>query len=139
MHMHFVSMFILGSGLGLFDAERDLPNLNWDSPVRRDTVSMFAGDPDGNDNAGEIGRDCGWLYVRVKFDSAGIIPFHCHVSAHMSMGMMTAFAVGKPDDLGPIPSDLPGFAGLGEGNLGYANAARQITLSLILVLMVLMW
>ncbi|KAI9227188.1 MAG: Cupredoxin [Piptocephalis tieghemiana] len=92
-HLHGHSYWDLGQGSGLYteaEGEKVIPI----SPLYRDTSMVFPQE----DTRGANG--CGWRRIRVKLDNPGIWPIHCHIHAHMIMGMMWLIGVGL-DELPP--------------------------------------
>ena len=64
-HLHGHSMFVIGQGVGTFDAETDPQFFNLENPLLRDTISVWP---------------LGWTAVRFQADNAGAWPFHCAMS-----------------------------------------------------------
>ncbi|RKP12986.1 Cupredoxin, partial [Piptocephalis cylindrospora] len=92
-HLHGHSFWDIGQGPGLYTETAGAKAMPF-SPVHRDTSIVYSQkDLDG-------ANGCGWRRIRVKLDNPGIWPLHCHVHAHMVMGMMWLVGVGL-DDLPP--------------------------------------
>lgn len=95
-HLHGYSFFILGTGTGSFDKERDEEKLNMVDPPVRGYVGVPAG---------------GWAVIRFVADNPGVWFMHCHIELHMEWGMAMAFWVengnGEMESILPPPDDLP--------------------------------
>ncbi|KAI9228624.1 MAG: Cupredoxin, partial [Piptocephalis tieghemiana] len=81
-HLHGHSYWDLGQGVGLYTAAEGAKAVP-KSPLYRDTTMVFPQKDAGGANG------CGWRRIRVKLDNPGIWPIHCHIHAHMIMGMMS--------------------------------------------------
>ncbi|KAI0241256.1 hypothetical protein L0F63_006416 [Massospora cicadina] len=101
-HLHGHSFYVVARGEGMFD-----PNLHnklidakvkgQPTPIFRDTFTLFpAGTPTtqfttlpiakpkGDPNST---RSCGWTAIRFRANNPGSWLMHCHITAHMVMGM----------------------------------------------------
>lgn len=107
-HLHGHSFHVLAQGEGDFNPSN--LTLNTLNPVKRDTVTLYPFAGASFQPKIQPGTPCGWTYLRVKFDNAGVWPLHCHISSHMMLGMMVSFQVGEFKDLPVLPSDIPDFA-----------------------------
>ncbi|KAL5990028.1 hypothetical protein ACLOJK_010924 [Asimina triloba] len=96
IHIHGHNFFIVGSGFGNFDSRRDPTRFNLVDPPERNTVAVPSG---------------GWAAIRLTADNPGAWFIHCHLEAHLTWGLASAFIVedGKNPStcLVPPPSDLP--------------------------------
>ncbi|TPX39265.1 hypothetical protein SeMB42_g06387 [Synchytrium endobioticum] len=82
-HLHGHTMFVLAEGSGIF-TEKGTPALNFSTnPLRRDTIVLPSN---------------GYAIVRIVFDNPGVWAFHCHISWHMSAGLLMQFNV-LPDQI----------------------------------------
>ncbi|GLJ51152.1 hypothetical protein SUGI_1088780 [Cryptomeria japonica] len=91
-HLHGHDFWILGYGEGVFDPEKDPKNYNLVNPPLRNTVPLFP---------------YGWTAFRFKADNPGVWAFHCHLEAHLFMGMAVMFAEGV-ERVGKIPRSSMG-------------------------------
>lgn len=48
-----------------------------------------------------------WTAVRVRFDNAGAAHFHCHILAHLVMGMGFVVRIGESTDVPAMPQGTP--------------------------------
>ncbi|KAL6123609.1 hypothetical protein ACLB2K_076130 [Fragaria x ananassa] len=96
IHLHGFNFFVVGTGLGNFDPDKDTKTFNLVDPVERNTVSVPTG---------------GWTAIRFRADNPGIWFLHCHLEVHTTWGLKMAFLVdngeGPNESLTPPPSDLP--------------------------------
>ncbi|XP_057951034.1 laccase-1 [Malania oleifera] len=96
IHVHGHNFFVVGSGVGNFDAGRDPGGYNLVDPPERNTVAVPSG---------------GWAAIRLKADNPGVWFIHCHLEEHTSWGLATAFLVldgpHSSQCLLPPPLDLP--------------------------------
>lgn len=86
-HLHGHDFWILGYGDGVFDPREDPKKYNLMNPPLRNTVPLFP---------------YGWTALRFKADNPGVWAFHCHLEAHLFMGMGVMFAEGI-DRTGRLP------------------------------------
>ncbi|XP_037407359.1 laccase-7-like [Triticum dicoccoides] len=95
IHLHGFNFFVLAQGLGTF-APGNASAYNLVDPVARNTIAVPAG---------------GWAVIRFVANNPGMWFFHCHLDAHVPMGLGMVFAVenGTTADsmLPPPPADLP--------------------------------
>lgn len=91
-HMHGHSFWILGYGDGLFDPDKDPLSYNLRNPPLKNTVPLFP---------------FGWTAIRLKADNPGVWAFHCHLEAHLQMGMGIVFAEGI-EHVGNLPKSTMG-------------------------------
>ncbi|KAL6126708.1 hypothetical protein ACLB2K_074754 [Fragaria x ananassa] len=96
IHLHGFNFFVIGTGLGNFDPDKDPKTFNLVDPVERNTVSVPTG---------------GWTAIRFRADNPGIWFLHCHLEVHTTWGLKMAFLVdngeGPNESLTAPPSDLP--------------------------------
>ncbi|KAI4299453.1 hypothetical protein L6164_032913 [Bauhinia variegata] len=96
LHLHGFNFFVVGTGLGNFDPEKDPKSFNLVDPVERNTVGV----PNG-----------GWVAIRFRANNPGVWFMHCHLEVHTTWGLKMAFLVdngeGPPQSLLPPPYDLP--------------------------------
>uniref|UniRef100_A0ACD5TYE8 Uncharacterized protein n=1 Tax=Avena sativa TaxID=4498 RepID=A0ACD5TYE8_AVESA len=78
MHLHGHDFFILGQGLGRYDAVRDAQAYNLVDPPARSTalVPIY-----------------GWMAIRFVANNPGVWFLHCHMEKHVSSGMALALVV----------------------------------------------
>lgn len=96
IHFHGHNFFIVGSGFGNFDVNKDPRNYNLIDPPERNTVAVPTG---------------GWAAIRFKADNPGVWFVHCHLEEHTSWGLAMALVVQNGPNpsqcLLPPPADLP--------------------------------
>lgn len=96
LHLHGQNFYIVGEGVGTFNATRDTPTFNLVDPPSRNTVGVPSG---------------GWAAVRFVTHNPGMWFMHCHFDIHSTWGMAMAFivknGVGPSQTLPPPPADLP--------------------------------
>ncbi|RDL34578.1 uncharacterized protein BP5553_07706 [Venustampulla echinocandica] len=82
MHLHGHNVWVLAEGMGKWDGKVT----NAKNPMRRDTFIINAGTP-------ELPA---YTVIEWVADNPGVWPFHCHVTAHTSLGFM-AIMLERPD------------------------------------------
>ncbi|XP_012085931.1 laccase-15 [Jatropha curcas] len=96
MHLHGFSFYVVGSGFGNFDQEKDPLGYNLVDPPLQNTISVPIN---------------GWTTIRFKADNPGVWFMHCHLDRHLSWGMDTVFIVKEGKDpeahMLPPPPDMP--------------------------------
>ncbi|GAV74475.1 Cu-oxidase domain-containing protein/Cu-oxidase_2 domain-containing protein/Cu-oxidase_3 domain-containing protein [Cephalotus follicularis] len=96
IHLHGFNFFVVGRGLGNFNASKDPKKFNLVDPVERNTIGVPSG---------------GWTAIRFRADNPGVWFMHCHLEVHTTWGLKMAFVVdngkGPNESLLPPPSDLP--------------------------------
>ncbi|KAK8613161.1 hypothetical protein V6N13_100934 [Hibiscus sabdariffa] len=96
MHLHGFDFYVLAQGFGNYNPATDQRKFNLFNPQMRNTVSVPFG---------------GWAVIRFVANNPGVWFMHCHIEAHVPMGMATAFLVENgptPETtLPPPPADLP--------------------------------
>lgn len=85
IHIHGHNFFIVGSGFGNFDPEKDPAGFNRVDPPERNTVAVPSG---------------GWAVIWFKANNPGVWFMHCHLEVHTTWGLAMAFIV----ENGPKPS-----------------------------------
>ncbi|CAH8269751.1 unnamed protein product [Arabidopsis lyrata] len=89
MHLHGFNFYVLGYGFANYDPIRDARKLNLLNPQMHNTVGVPPG---------------GWVVLRFIANNPGVWLFHCHMDAHLPLGIMMAFIVQN----GPTPeTSLP--------------------------------
>jgi FtsP/CotA-like multicopper oxidase with cupredoxin domain len=81
-HSHGGSFWIVGRGKGVYD-ESLVDTYNLVNPVFRDTLTVWPLE---------------WVAIRFVADNPGVWFFHCHITAHLVMGMGFNFVV-APDEI----------------------------------------
>ncbi|PON59218.1 L-ascorbate oxidase, partial [Parasponia andersonii] len=76
-HLHGHDFWVLGYGEGKF-SQKDEWKLNLRNPPLRNTVVIFP---------------YGWTAIRFIADNRGVWAFHCHIEAHLHMGMGVIFDI----------------------------------------------
>lgn len=96
MHLHGFNFFVLAQGFGNYDATTAVKSYNLVDPQVRNTLGVPTG---------------GWAVIRFIANNPGVWILHCHLDAHLSVGLATAFEVENgptPETtLPPPPWDLP--------------------------------
>jgi len=95
IHLHGFNFFVLAQGLGTF-TPGNTSAYNLVDPVARNTIAVPTG---------------GWVVIRFLANNPGMWFFHCHLDAHVPMGLGMVFAVENGTTPGsmlpPPPDDLP--------------------------------
>ncbi|XP_039116538.1 laccase-11-like [Dioscorea cayenensis subsp. rotundata] len=95
-HLHGYNFFVVGQGIGNFDANTDPAKFNLFDPPERNTVGVPTG---------------GWTAIRFRADNPGVWFMHCHLEVHTTWGLKMAFVVengdGPEQSMLPPPKDLP--------------------------------
>ncbi|GLJ19464.1 hypothetical protein SUGI_0351410 [Cryptomeria japonica] len=96
IHLHGFNFFIVGSGLGNYNPNKDPANFNLVDPPERNTVGVPTG---------------GWTAIRFTADNPGVWFMHCHLEVHTTWGLKMPFVVengkGPNQSILPPPQDLP--------------------------------
>ncbi|GLJ51017.1 hypothetical protein SUGI_1086360 [Cryptomeria japonica] len=97
LHLHGFNFFIVGQGMGNYNASTDPSDFNLVDPLERNTVGVPSG---------------GWVALRFLADNPGVWFMHCHLELHTSWGLKMAWVVlngngGRSQSLLPPPKDLP--------------------------------
>ncbi|KAK0744311.1 Cupredoxin [Apiosordaria backusii] len=115
-HAHSKHYYDIGSGKGKYDAEennRKLERLGY-KPVKRDTTMLYKYE----DRTG-VGQPAGWRAWRLTVTDAGVWMIHCHILAHMMMGMQSVWTMGDAVDIQKIPPDsISGYMTYGGMSMG---------------------
>ncbi|KAK0616770.1 multicopper oxidase-domain-containing protein [Immersiella caudata] len=120
-HAHSKHYYDIGSGRGAYDANANnakIEKLGY-RPVKRDTTMLFKYNQ--TVAAGEVG---GWRGWRIRKTDAGVWMIHCHILAHMMMGMQMVWVVGDAEQIMEIPFEESQsyltYGGSVMGNLTHA-------------------
>ncbi|XP_037414794.1 laccase-8-like [Triticum dicoccoides] len=92
IHLHGFNFFVLAQGLGRFDLNATYNLVN---PRVRNTVIVPGG---------------GWTVIRFVANNPGMWFMHCHLDAHLPLGLAMVFEVlngPAPNILPPPPEDFP--------------------------------
>ncbi|CAN0841318.1 LAC14 [Linum grandiflorum] len=96
IHFHGTSIYMVGLGLGNFNADKDPLSYNLVDPPFVNTVV--------------VPRN-GWIVVRFKASNPGVWLMHCHLERHLSWGMGMVFIVqngpSRNAQMLPPPPDMP--------------------------------
>ncbi|KAG0454568.1 hypothetical protein HPP92_023860 [Vanilla planifolia] len=96
IHVHGHNFFVVGSGVGNYDEERDRAKYNLEDPPERNTVAVPSG---------------GWAAIRFTADNPGVWFVHCHLEVHTTWGLAMGIVVEEgqaPEQrILPPPADLP--------------------------------
>ncbi|PIA33364.1 hypothetical protein AQUCO_04100052v1 [Aquilegia coerulea] len=91
-HLHGHNFWVLGYGKGKFNPVTDTNKFNLVDPIMKNTVPV---------------HPYGWTALRFRADNPGVWSFHCHIEAHMHMGMRVVFEEGV-EKVGKLPSSIMG-------------------------------
>ncbi|KQJ90932.1 L-ascorbate oxidase [Brachypodium distachyon] len=97
-HLHGHDFWVLAHGDGEFDPAADGGRLvldgrdGQDRPIMKNTVPL---------------HPHGWTAIRFRADNPGVWLFHCHLEAHVYMGMGVVFEEGV-DKVGRLPASIMG-------------------------------
>jgi len=94
IHLHGFNVFVLAQGLGQFDP-RARGAFNLVNPQVRNTVAVPGG---------------GWAVIRFTANNPGMWFMHCHLDAHLPLGLGMVFEIldgPAPNQLPPPPVDYP--------------------------------
>ncbi|KAH7286591.1 hypothetical protein KP509_32G014200 [Ceratopteris richardii] len=86
IHLHGTNFFVVGMGLGNYNASSDPLSFNLIDPPERNTIGVPLG---------------GWVALRFQANNPGVWFMHCHLEFHTSVGLATAFVI----ENGPNPED----------------------------------
>ncbi|OMO61344.1 Multicopper oxidase, type 1 [Corchorus capsularis] len=78
MHLHGFSFYVVGSGRGNFDKDKDPLNYNLVDPPLQNTIAVPVN---------------GWTAIRFEAHNPGVWFMHCHFERHAIWGMDTVFIV----------------------------------------------
>jgi len=102
-HSHGKHYFDVGSGPGKYDAAANkakLERLGY-KPISRDTTMLYR-----YNDAVAPGEPDGWRAWRVRVENPGVWMLHCHLLAHMMMGMQSVWVVGDAADIIKMPPSV---------------------------------
>ncbi|XP_047964888.1 L-ascorbate oxidase-like [Salvia hispanica] len=91
-HLHGHDFWVLGYGVGKFNATKDAASFNLVDPIMKNTVVV---------------HPFGWTALRFRADNPGVWAFHCHIESHFFMGMGVVFEEGV-ERVGELPSSIMG-------------------------------
>ncbi|KAG5544229.1 hypothetical protein RHGRI_016848 [Rhododendron griersonianum] len=96
MHLHGYSFYVVGSGFGNYDTDKDPLTYNLVDPPLQDTIAVPKN---------------GWTTIRFRANNPGVWFMHCHFERHASWGMEMVLIVKNGRDsnttLLPPPPDMP--------------------------------
>ncbi len=65
-----------------------------------------------------------WTVIRFVADNAGVAHFHCHIIAHLAMGMGLAVQIGDEKDIPPMPKHMP-MCGMAKSKLKFVRSHNK--------------
>ena len=77
-----LTSIVLGQGPGIFSAENNTAELNFDTPTRRDTAMLI---------------ENGWTAIAFQTDNPGAWLLHCHIGWHVGGGLSLQFLERESD------------------------------------------
>ncbi|KAG5550373.1 hypothetical protein RHGRI_015360 [Rhododendron griersonianum] len=96
IHLHGFNFYVLAQGFGNYNAVTGPKMFNLVNPQKRNTIGVPVG---------------GWAVIRFTANNPGVWFMHCHLDAHLAVGLATAFVVEDgptpSTSLPPPPADLP--------------------------------
>ncbi|KAK4418993.1 Laccase-7 [Sesamum alatum] len=96
MHLHGLNFYVLAQGFGNYNPAIDVKKFNFVNPQERNTIAVPVG---------------GWAVIRFRANNPGVWFVHCHLDAHLPLGLAMAFVVENgptPEtSLPPPPPDFP--------------------------------
>ncbi|KAK4449629.1 putative L-ascorbate oxidase [Podospora aff. communis PSN243] len=123
-HAHSKHYYDIGSGMGAYDADAnnaEIEKLGY-RPVKRDTTMLYKYNQ--TVAPGEVG---GWRGWRIREPDAGVWMIHCHILAHMVMGMQMVWVVGDAEDIMAIPFEASqSYMTYGGSVMGNTTHAPQM-------------
>ncbi|KAM7186812.1 putative L-ascorbate oxidase [Naviculisporaceae sp. PSN 640] len=99
-HAHSKHYYDIGGGPGPYDADANnakIAQLGY-RPAQRDTTMLYKWAE--STGPGEVS---GWRGWRIRMTNPGVWMIHCHVLAHMMMGMQSVWVVGNSTQIETIP------------------------------------
>ncbi|KAJ3183430.1 hypothetical protein HDU87_006749 [Geranomyces variabilis] len=104
-HLHGHSFWDLGGGNGTWHSgiKADVNNA-----ILRDTVTVYPYRSAYFQTPLPAGTSCGWRRIRFVADNPGAWLLHCHIVAHLVMGMAESFIVGE-SNIPALPPHFPIF------------------------------
>ncbi|KAG0463347.1 hypothetical protein HPP92_019416 [Vanilla planifolia] len=95
MHLHGFNFFVLAQGFGNYNATEAVKLYNLVNPQTRNTIAVPTG---------------GWAVIRFTADNPGVWIMHCHLDAHLSLGLAMVFEVEDgPTQFSKLPPPPPDF------------------------------
>ncbi|KAF9594952.1 hypothetical protein IFM89_035522 [Coptis chinensis] len=91
-HLHGHDFWVLGYGKGKFDPNNDPKKYNLIDPIMKNTVPV---------------HPYAWTALRFRANNPGVWAFHCHIEAHLFMGMGVVFEEGV-NKVGKLPLSITG-------------------------------
>jgi hypothetical protein len=80
-HLHSRPFYIVARGPGALGTwTKWLAKINTKNPLRRDTITI---------------PHWSWAIIRVPLDDPGVLPLHCHIGWHLSVGKMAVVVIGQ--------------------------------------------
>mmetsp|Transcript_1951 Transcript_1951/g.2997 ORF Transcript_1951/g.2997 Transcript_1951/m.2997 type:complete len:663 (-) Transcript_1951:97-2085(-) len=110
-HSHGHSVWVVGTGIGIFDPVKDVQNFNLVNPLLRDKFDLFP---------------FGWTAIRLVANNPGAWLFHEHVLPHVVMGLNFEI-ITQPNELGTPPT---GATTCIENSLEESNASTDSATSI---------
>ncbi|XP_058215399.1 laccase-7-like isoform X2 [Rhododendron vialii] len=96
IHLHGFNFYVLAQGFDNYNDVTGPESFNLINPQKRNTIGVPVG---------------GWAVIRFVANNPGVWIMHCHLDAHLSWGLATAFVVENGPTLStslpPPPPDLP--------------------------------
>ena len=91
-HLHGHHFWVIGSGPGQH-TEDSHRLYNLENPIIKDSITVYPYDFAYFQTVDPVnhGKYCGWRVVRFKANNPGVWNMHCHIVAHMHMGMQVFF------------------------------------------------
>ncbi|KXT00877.1 hypothetical protein AC578_973 [Pseudocercospora eumusae] len=97
-HAHGAHFYDIGSGNGSYDAFANEIKLANYTPVLRDTTNLYR-----YAEKTAPGERLGWRGWRLRVTDPGVWMMHCHILAHMLMGMQSVWVMGEWAEVTRIP------------------------------------
>ncbi|GAB4847310.1 hypothetical protein Ancab_026355 [Ancistrocladus abbreviatus] len=91
-HLHGHDFWVLGYGRGKFDMVNDPKKYNLVDPIQKNTVPL---------------HPYGWTALRFRANNPGVWLLHCHIEAHLYLGMAAVFEEGI-ERVGKLPTSVMG-------------------------------
>ena len=107
-HLHGHHFWVISHGPGSYtDAKKaGTINYNLNNPIMKDSITVYPYDYAFFQTVDPVnaGKPCGWRVIRFIANNPGVWNMHCHIAAHMHMGMQVFFAesiekLEKPTDI----------------------------------------
>ena len=118
MHAHGAHYWDLGSGNGTYNASENEKHFANFTPAKRDSTMLHRYATSGSPET-----TAGWRAWRIRIteDNIGAWMMHCHILAHMTMGMQTVWVFGDTQSLlkrFPAPPYVEGYLNFGGDAYG---------------------